>query len=123
MKVQHLHTAVLHPKPLKKSAAAVYDLLCKHFENKTTLTIKEACIIYANTLIPLNAKIRIGEYNREGKYMVKEVNSRKHFKEICLKKKTYQGYVAYWLKYHMGNLVLNGYAVLIPTINYDNDNL
>lgn len=118
MKPQHIQTAILHPKPLKKSAAAVYNLLCTHFKNDSILTIKAVCNLYADTLIPKNEKLRVLVSDNNGKWIVKEVNSNRHFKQICLKSKTYQWIGISWLKYHIGNLVLNGYAVVTPTMNF-----
>ena len=117
--LQPISTGVIQPKPIKRGAKAVYQMLKHHVENKTILSLHEVCDVYADHNIPAQALRSVGMYGDSGKWEIRQVNSREWFKNNYLNVSSYRGLAIQWLKYHIGNLVLNGYAVLIPVMNLE----
>lgn len=117
MELQALETAVLAPKGLKGSAKIVYDLLKNKFEKKEVLQFKELFDVYIDTMVPNYREHIIGTWPK-GKYVPIKVNSNRWYKENW-ETTSKKGEAIQWLKYHIGNLVLNGYMVAIPVINFD----
>lgn len=119
MEIQTIETAVLQPKPLRGSAKIIYELLCSKYRNKEILYLKELVFLWADTMIPEYRRHKAGGFNVHGRWEVKEVKSNEWVKKNWDTLSSRQGQAIQWLKYHIGNLVLNGYAVAVPIINFN----
>lgn len=115
--IQVLNTAVLQPKGLKGSAKVVYELLVSKIQNKEVLGLKEVVHAFADAVIKPDKISKIGCWPG-GRYEPKEFNTREYTKENW-QRTAYNGQAIQWLKYHIGNLVLNGHIIAIPVINFD----
>lgn len=119
MDLKCLQTAVLKPKSLHGSSAQIYDLLVYKYEHSDILHLSEVVALWADIIV---AKRRHGVqlyYNSVNRAWVYVDSSQVNVIKKDWSNPRYARPAIQWLKYHIGNLILNGYAVFVPIINFD----